>query len=72
MTRHHEAAVKDEHYNLISGLYHMAKGAWTYSEYVKDCEEAGDEELAALFRDARRQHAELAERAKALLTGRLV
>lgn len=71
MARHHDAAVKDEHYDLISGLFHMTQGAWTYAEYAKDCEEAGDEELAALFRDAMRQHAELAERAKALLKGRL-
>ncbi len=71
MTRHHDAAVKDEHYDLISGLFHMTQGAWTYSQYAKDCEEAGDQELAALFRDAQRQHAELAERAKELLRGRL-
>lgn len=72
MTRHREAAVKDEHYNLVSGLYHMLQGAWTYSQYVDDSEEAGDEELAALFRDAHQQHVELAERAKTLLKGRLV
>lgn len=72
MTRHREPAVKDEHYNLVSGLYHMVQGAWTYSQYVKDSEEADDEELAALFRDAHRQQVELAVRAKALLKGRLV
>jgi hypothetical protein len=42
MTRHLKAAVKDEHYNLVSGLHHTAQGAWTYSQYVKDSEEAGD------------------------------
>lgn len=63
--------VRDEHYDLISAVYHMVEGAWKYDIYARDAEEAGDSELAELFRDAQRRHTELAERAKNFLQQRL-
>lgn len=63
--------VRDDHYDLISALYHMVEGAWKYDRYAKDADSAGDSELADLFREAQRQHTEMAERAKKLLKGRL-
>jgi hypothetical protein len=35
----------DEHYNLVSVLYHALQGAEIYEEYVEDAEAAGDDEL---------------------------
>src|SRR5437660_3010556 len=55
---------RDEHYNLISVLYHALHGAENCEVYLVDAEAAGDENLAAFFREARAMHAALAEQAK--------
>ncbi len=38
---------RDEHYNLVSVLYHALNGADTCNRYALDAEAAGDERLAA-------------------------
>jgi hypothetical protein len=58
---------RDEHYNLISVLYHALNGADTCDRYALDAEAAGDERLAAFFRETRVKQTELAQRAKGLL-----
>lgn len=55
---------RDEHYNLISGLYHALHGAENCEIYMADAEAAGRGELAAFFREAQAMHAALAEQAK--------
>ena len=40
---------RDEHYNLISVLYHALNGADTCDRYALDAETAGDERLAAVL-----------------------
>jgi len=50
------AVVEDEHDNVISGRHHMMQGAWTYDQYVSDCETS-----AELFREAHRLHAAVSE-----------
>jgi hypothetical protein len=58
---------RDEHYNLISVLYHALNGADTCDRYALDAETAGDERLAAFFRETQVMHTQMAERAKGLL-----
>jgi hypothetical protein len=58
---------RDEHYNLISVLYHALHGAENCDRYAADAEVAGDERLAAFFREAQAVQTQLAERAKGLL-----
>ncbi len=58
---------RDEHYNLISVLYHALHGAETIEAYILDAEAAGDERLASFFREAQAMHRQLAERAKGML-----
>jgi hypothetical protein len=58
---------RDEHYNLISVLYHALHGAENCDRYASDAEIAGDERLAAFFREAQAMHTQVAERAKGLL-----
>ena len=58
---------RDEHYNLISVLYHALNGADTCDRYASDAEVVGDERLAAFFREAQVMHTQMAERAKGLL-----
>ena len=40
---------RDEHYNVISVLYHALQGADTCGTYLQDAEQAGDQELAQFF-----------------------
>ena len=58
---------RDEHYNLISVLYHALQGADTCSGYALDAEASGDERLTAFFREAGAMQTQLADRAKGLL-----
>jgi hypothetical protein len=58
---------RDEHYNLVSVLYHALNGADTCYRYALDAETAGDERLAAFFRETQVMQSQIAERAKGLL-----
>ena len=58
---------RDEHYNLVSVLYHALSGADTCERYALDAETVGDERLAAFFRETQVMHSQIAERAKGLL-----
>jgi hypothetical protein len=58
---------KDEHYNLISVLYHALHGADNCDHYAMDAEASGDERLAAFFREAQAAQVQIAERGKELL-----
>ena len=58
---------RDEHYNLVSVLYHALQGAENCDRYALDADASGDERLATFFREAQILQTELAERAKGLL-----
>lgn len=58
---------RDEHYDLISVLYHALHGADNCNTYALDAEAAGDERLGAFFREASVIQTQLADRAKGLL-----
>jgi hypothetical protein len=58
---------RDEHYNLVSVLYHALQGAENCDRYAADAEVTGEEHMAAFFREAQVMQAQLAERAKELL-----
>ena len=46
-----EPEFKDEHYDLISVLYHALQGDETVGKYIQDAESADDQDLAEHFRD---------------------
>ncbi len=58
---------RDEHYNLISVLYHALQGAENCDAYALDAEAEDNERLAGFFRETQVMQAEIAERAKGLL-----
>jgi hypothetical protein len=58
---------KDEHYNLISVLYHALHGADNCDHYAMDAEAGGDERLGAFFREAQAAQVQIAQRGKELL-----
>ncbi len=58
---------RDEHYNLISVLYHALHGAENCDIYAIDAEATGRDELALFFREAQVMQMDLADQAKGLL-----
>jgi hypothetical protein len=68
----HQTGPRDEHYNLISALYHLLKGATPSDQYIQDAQEAGDQELAQFFKDWQEEQRNLSERAKNLLGSRML
>ncbi len=67
----HTTGTADEHFDLVSVLYHALEGAAACETYAEDAEDAGDEEMAQFFREAQDHNRELAERAKDLLRQKL-
>ena len=61
------AGTRDEHYNLISVLYHALHGAENCDTYALDAEAVGKDDLAAFFRNVQATHRQVAEQAKARL-----
>jgi hypothetical protein len=62
---------RDEHYNVISVLYHALQGAETCATYLQDAERAGDQDLVQFFREVQGAYLKLADGGKALLRQRL-
>jgi hypothetical protein len=58
---------RDEHYNLVSVLYHALQSADTCDHYAMAAEAAGDERLAGFFRETQSIQTEVAERATEML-----
>ncbi len=57
-------------YNLASVLYHTLDAGASYDRYVRDAEEAGDQELAEFFRVLRDEDSRRADYAQELLARR--
>ncbi len=66
-----KTGTKDEHFNLVSVLYHALEGGEAYDQYIADAEASGDQDLAQYFRDVQTEERERAQRAKRLLLERL-
>lgn len=69
--RQANTGTNNEQYNLISVLYHCLEGSATYDQYIQDAKQAGDNDLANFFQEAKDSHSQIAERAKQLLGQRL-
>ena len=67
-----EGEIKDEHYDLISVLYHALQGDETLARYIEDAENADDQDLAEHFRDIQEKYREIAQQTKELLKEKLL
>lgn len=67
MSTERETGMNDEHYDIVSALYHALQGAEASKKYISDAEKEGDQEAIQFFRDVQDRNREMAERAKALL-----
>jgi len=68
----HETVARDEHYDLVSVLYHALQGDETLDQYIEDAEEADDQELAEHFRHVQQSYREIALQTKELLKEKLL
>lgn len=64
-------AMRDDHYDLVSVLYHALQSQETIDQYIQDADLAGDAALAQFFREIRDEDLTRADRAKVLLRERL-
>jgi hypothetical protein len=62
---------RDEHYDVISVLYHALQGADTCATYLQDAERAGNQDLIQFFREVQGTYRQLADQSKTLLRQRL-
>ena len=67
-----QTGTRDEHYNLISVLYHLLEGAATVEQYIREAQAAGDQELVQFFKDWQDEQRGFSERAKNLLGSRML
>lgn len=60
---------RDQHYDLVSVLYHALQGADTIEQYIQDA--GDDEELAGFFKQVKQGYTRTADQAKKLLVDRI-
>lgn len=68
---HGNTGTSNEHYDLVSIMYHALQAAQTYDMYIRDAEQSGDRELAQFFREVQQEDHRRAERAKQLFVQRV-
>jgi hypothetical protein len=69
-TQPQTTVVANEYYDLVSVLYHALQGAETYDRYIKDAEQAGNQQLVQFFRRVQQEDNNRALQAKQLLAQR--
>jgi hypothetical protein len=72
MAKREDETMRDEHYDLISVLYHALQGDETVGQYIEDAENADDQDLAEHFRDVQEKYREIAQQTKEILKDRLL
>lgn len=71
MSTERETGMKDEHYDIVSVLYHALQGAETCKQYISDAQQEGDDEAIQFFQEVMAQNRDMAEKAKQLLAKRV-
>jgi hypothetical protein len=66
-----ETGVKDKNYNLITAIQVSLHYAWELETFIKDAEEAGDDDLANWFRRIQENDRKAGEQGLKMLQDRL-
>lgn len=66
-----QTGMSDEHYDIVSALYHALKGADTVKKYITDAEKEGDKEAAEFFKSVQDHNRDIARKATELLSKRV-
>ena len=70
MTQQSSTSVANQHYDLVSVLYHALEGAATYDRYIQDAQQQGDQELTQFFQQVKQEDNNRAQKALQLLATR--
>ena len=62
-----ETGIKDVHYDLVSVQYHALKAGHDYGQFVRDAENAGEDDAKKFFEDVMAKNSEWAQKAHDLL-----
>lgn len=71
MKRECTTGTTNEHYDLISVIYHSLQSAAVCDMYIQDAEQSGDNELTQFFQKVKEQSCQQADQAKQLMTQRM-
>lgn len=71
MAKEQETVMRDEHYDIVSTLYHALQGADACKQYIKDAQSEGDKEAIDFFHEVQENNRKLADKAKKLLAKRV-
>ncbi|MBV6623011.1 MAG: hypothetical protein KI793_08665 [Rivularia sp. (in: Bacteria)] len=71
MKRDINTGTANEHYDLISVIYHSLQNAAACNMYIQDANDSGDRELMEFFQQVKAQSSEQAEQAKKLMAQRM-
>lgn len=66
-----QTPISNEQFDLVSALYHLMDGAQTYGTYIRDAEQANDQEVAQCFRDMKQQSEQDIEKLRGLVVKRI-
>lgn len=66
-----ESPMKDKNYNLVTSVQNALNTQWQMSQYRRDAEQEGDQELADYFQEVVDGTSRGADRGKQLLAERL-
>lgn len=71
MTQQVNTGVSNQHYDLVSVLYHALQASTTYSTYIQDAQQQGDQELAQFLQQVQQEDKNRAQKAAQLLAARV-
>jgi hypothetical protein len=63
--------VPDPVYDIVSMLYHALEGGTSLEQYIRDAQQAGDNDLVAFFQKSHQDYRQCAQQAQQLLAQRL-
>ena len=66
-TETQQTRIDNQYYDLVSVLYHTLLASQTLADYIRDAQQAGNQELAQFFQEIKQQQDQWAEQAKQLL-----
>lgn len=66
-TETQQTRMDNQYYDLVSVLYHTLMASQTLADYIRDAQQAGNQELAQFFQEIKQQQDQWAEQAKQLL-----
>ena len=66
-----QTSTNNLYYDLVSVLYHALEAGQSYTTYIQDAQQAGDQQLAQFFQQLQQQQSQLANQVQQILSQRM-